>query len=94
VAVANMVRAVLARGGDPPEPPAPEIAGSEGARLRRVPPPQLLAAAVAAATRIPADLIGRPDLGRLAPGAAADLAWLDDDLRTAATWIEGEKVYP
>jgi N-acetylglucosamine-6-phosphate deacetylase len=53
-----------------------------------------LAAVVAAATRIPADLIGRPDLGRLAPGAAADLTWLDDELRTAATWIEGEKVYP
>lgn len=53
-----------------------------------------MAAVVAAATRIPADLIGRPDLGRLAPGAAADLVWLDDDLRTAATWIEGEKVYP
>ena len=51
-------------------------------------------AAVAAATRIPADLIGRPDLGRLAPGAAADLVWLDDDLRAAATWIEGERVYP
>ena len=53
-----------------------------------------LAAVVAAATRIPADLIGRPGLGRLAPGAAADLTWLDDELRTAATWIEGEKVYP
>jgi N-acetylglucosamine-6-phosphate deacetylase len=53
-----------------------------------------LAAVVAAATRIPADLIGRPGLGRLAPAAAADLTWLDDELRTAATWIEGEKVYP
>jgi N-acetylglucosamine-6-phosphate deacetylase len=53
-----------------------------------------LAAAVAAASRVPADLIGRPDLGRLAPGAAADLVWLDDDLRAAATWIEGERVYP
>jgi N-acetylglucosamine-6-phosphate deacetylase len=89
-AVANMVRAVLARGDDPPlcfpgglppEPPAP---------VRN----PALAAVVAAATRIPADLIGRPDLGRLAPGAAADLTWLDDELRTAATWIEGEKVYP
>jgi N-acetylglucosamine-6-phosphate deacetylase len=50
--------------------------------------------AVAAATRIPADLIGRPDLGRLAPGAAADLAWLGDDLRTRATWVAGERVYP
>jgi N-acetylglucosamine-6-phosphate deacetylase len=53
-----------------------------------------LAAAVAAASRVPADLIGRPDLGRLAPGAVADLVWLDDDLRTVATWINGERVYP
>ncbi len=52
-----------------------------------------LAEAVAAASRIPADLIGRPDLGRIAPGAAADLAWLDDDLRTRAAWIAGELVY-
>jgi N-acetylglucosamine-6-phosphate deacetylase len=52
-----------------------------------------LAEAVAAATRIPADLIGRPDLGRLAPGAAADLAWLGDDLRARATWVAGAQVY-
>jgi N-acetylglucosamine-6-phosphate deacetylase len=52
-----------------------------------------LAEAVAAASRIPADLIGRPDLGRLAPGAAADLAWLGEDLRTRATWVGGEQVY-
>jgi N-acetylglucosamine-6-phosphate deacetylase len=50
--------------------------------------------AVAAATRIPADLIGRPDLGRLVPGAAADLAWLGDDLRTRATWVAGQRLYP
>jgi N-acetylglucosamine-6-phosphate deacetylase len=49
--------------------------------------------AVAAATRIPADLIGRPELGRIAPGALADLAWLDDGLRTRATWVAGELVY-
>ncbi len=49
--------------------------------------------AVAAATRIPADLIGCRDLGRIAPGAAADLTWLSDDLRTHATWIAGEQVY-
>jgi N-acetylglucosamine-6-phosphate deacetylase len=53
-----------------------------------------LAEAVAAATRIPADLIGRPDLGRIAVGAAADLAWLDDELRTRATWIDGKQAYP
>jgi len=52
-----------------------------------------LPVAVAAATRIPADLIGRPDLGRLAPGAAADLVWLGPDLRTRATWVGGALVY-
>jgi N-acetylglucosamine-6-phosphate deacetylase len=52
-----------------------------------------LTAAVAAATRIPADLIGRTDLGRIAPGAAADLVWLSPALRTRATWIGGRLVY-
>ena len=52
-----------------------------------------LAEAVCAATRVPADLIGRPDLGRIAPGAAADVAWLGDDMRTRATWIGGELVF-
>ena len=49
--------------------------------------------AVAAATRIPADLIGRPQLGRILPGAEADLTWLGEDLRTRATWVAGELVY-
>jgi N-acetylglucosamine-6-phosphate deacetylase len=49
--------------------------------------------AARAATRIPADLIGRPDLGRIAPGAVADLAWLSDDLRATATWIGGQQVF-
>jgi N-acetylglucosamine-6-phosphate deacetylase len=53
-----------------------------------------LADAVAAATRVPADVLGRPDLGRLKPGAAADLVWLDDDLHAQATWVAGERVYP
>jgi N-acetylglucosamine-6-phosphate deacetylase len=52
-----------------------------------------LSDAVAAATRIPADLIGRPDLGRITPGAEADLTWLSDDLRTVATWVAGRQVY-
>lgn len=52
-----------------------------------------LVTAVTAATRIPADLIGRPDLGRIAPGAAADLAWLGNDLRIRATWIGGDVAY-
>jgi N-acetylglucosamine-6-phosphate deacetylase len=53
----------------------------------------LLADAVAAATRIPADLIGRPDLGRIAPGAAADLVWLSPRLTTRATWVGGRLAY-
>jgi N-acetylglucosamine-6-phosphate deacetylase len=52
-----------------------------------------LADAVAAATRIPADLIGRTDLGRIAVSATADLSWLSDDLRARATWIAGQQVY-
>jgi N-acetylglucosamine-6-phosphate deacetylase len=52
-----------------------------------------LAAAAAAATSIPADLIGRADLGRLAPGAAADLVWLGPDLRTRATWLGGQLTF-
>ena len=53
--------------------------------------------AIAAATRIPADAMGRPELGRLAPGCAADAVWLDADpdrpiehpLRARTTWIAG-----
>ncbi|HEY8481338.1 MAG TPA: N-acetylglucosamine-6-phosphate deacetylase [Spirillospora sp.] len=51
------------------------------------------AAAVDAATRVPADLVGRPDLGRIAPGAAADLVWLGPDHRARATWVGGRTVF-
>lgn len=55
-----------------------------------------LVTAVEAATRVPADALGRPDLGRLAPGAYADLVWLDgpDDhrLRARTTWVGGVPV--
>lgn len=53
-----------------------------------------LADAVTAATRVPADLLGRTDIGRIAPGALADLAWLDDRLGALATWVEGALVWP
>ncbi|MFG2002353.1 N-acetylglucosamine-6-phosphate deacetylase [Spirillospora sp. NPDC048911] len=52
-----------------------------------------LVTAVDAATRVPADLIERTDLGRIAPGAAADLVWLGDDLRARTTWINGQKAF-
>jgi N-acetylglucosamine-6-phosphate deacetylase len=48
-----------------------------------------LRTAVDAATRLPADIVGRPDLGRIAPGATADLVWLGDDLGARATWVAG-----
>ncbi|HEY2281652.1 MAG TPA: N-acetylglucosamine-6-phosphate deacetylase [Streptosporangiaceae bacterium] len=52
-----------------------------------------LPTAVAAATRVPADLINRPDLGRIAPGAQADLTWLGAGLRAEATWLAGQRVH-
>ena len=52
-----------------------------------------LTVAIDAATRRPADLLGRGDLGRVQPGAAADLTWLGADLLTRATWIAGEPVF-
>jgi N-acetylglucosamine-6-phosphate deacetylase len=80
--------------GVPPVRPDGTLAGSALAMDRAVANAVSVGAplptAVAAATRIPADLIGRPDLGRLVPGAAADLAWLGDDLRALATWAGGE----
>lgn len=51
-----------------------------------------LADAVRAATTTPADLLGRPDLGRIAPGARADLAALDAAGRCRATWLAGRPV--
>jgi N-acetylglucosamine-6-phosphate deacetylase len=52
-----------------------------------------LLTAVEAASRIPADLVGRVDLGRIEPGARADLVWLGEDLRAASTWIRGVAVH-
>jgi N-acetylglucosamine-6-phosphate deacetylase len=38
---------------------------------------------------VPAACIGRPDLGRLAPGLAADLVHLDDEIRLTRVWRGG-----
>lgn len=48
--------------------------------------------AVCAASTTPADLIGRPDLGRIAVGARADLAALGPDGTCTATWLAGQPV--
>jgi len=52
-----------------------------------------LAVAVDAATRRPADLLGHRELGRVEPGAAADLTWLGPDLLARATWVAGTPVF-
>jgi N-acetylglucosamine-6-phosphate deacetylase len=48
-----------------------------------------VAAAIAAATTAPANLVGRPDLGTLAPGTPADVVVLDDELRVVRTIVQG-----
>lgn len=45
--------------------------------------------AVAAATAVPARLLGREDLATLRPRTAADVAVLDDDLRVVRTLVAG-----
>jgi N-acetylglucosamine-6-phosphate deacetylase len=45
--------------------------------------------AVAAAATTPADLVGRPDLGRLAPGARTDVVVLDRGLRVQEVLVAG-----
>ncbi len=51
-----------------------------------------LGSAVDAVTRRPARLLGRADLGRLAPGARADVAVLDDDLSVTRVLVGGIEV--
>ncbi len=51
------------------------------------------AEALRMASEVPAHLLGRPDLGRIAPGATADLALFDQDLCVVATIVGGQIVY-
>ncbi len=43
-----------------------------------------------AAAQRPAALLRRQDLGRIRPGAAADLVWLDGTGAVRATWVAGQ----
>lgn len=49
--------------------------------------------AIGAATAVPARLIGRADLGTLAPGTVADITVLDEDLRVVSTIVAGRQVF-
>ena len=51
------------------------------------------ASVLVAATRVPADALGRPDLGRIEPGARADLVWFDDGYHPLHTWVAGRSVF-
>lgn len=51
-----------------------------------------LAAALRMATAVPADVLGRKDLGRLAPGLPADFVYLDDTLSLGGVWRAGSPV--
>lgn len=46
-------------------------------------------AALQSATSIPARVLGRTDVGRVALDARADLVWLDDALRVRRVWMDG-----
>jgi N-acetylglucosamine-6-phosphate deacetylase len=48
-----------------------------------------LGEALRMASTYPAEFLKRPDLGRIAPGARADLVHIDDDLKARATWRAG-----
>jgi N-acetylglucosamine-6-phosphate deacetylase len=48
--------------------------------------------AVDAATRVPARIVGRDDLGTIAPGSRADLAVLDDALEVTRVLVVGRQV--
>lgn len=52
-----------------------------------------LTAATRASATAPARVLGRPDLGRIEPGARGDLVLLDRDLTVRATWCEGVRIH-
>jgi N-acetylglucosamine-6-phosphate deacetylase len=84
---------VLGPGGQPPRRDDGTIAGAAlplDAAVRNVVACGVdPAAALAAATSVPARLLGRAEVGRLAAGARADLVWWSTDLRVRRVWVGG-----
>jgi N-acetylglucosamine-6-phosphate deacetylase len=52
-----------------------------------------VAEVLSAASTVPADVLSRHDLGRLAPGTQADIVWWSDDLHPLRTWVGGTEVF-
>jgi N-acetylglucosamine-6-phosphate deacetylase len=52
-----------------------------------------VAEVLSAASTVPADVLSRHDLGRLAPGTQADVVWWSDDLHPLRTWVAGTEVF-
>ena len=50
------------------------------------------AAVLQAATETAAAALRTPELGRLVPGAVADLVWWDEDWRPARVWLGGREI--
>ena len=73
--------------------PAGQLAGSALTMIQAVRNLHALGApledALASATSVPARIAGRPDLGRLAPGAPADVVILDDRLEIKRVLVDG-----
>jgi N-acetylglucosamine-6-phosphate deacetylase len=53
-----------------------------------------LGEAIGMVSATPALAMGRPDIGRLVPGAAADVVILDQDLQVVSTFVAGVTVWP
>jgi N-acetylglucosamine-6-phosphate deacetylase len=51
-----------------------------------------IAEVLVAASTVPADALNRHDLGRLAPGAQADIVWWSDELHPTRAWVGGVEI--
>jgi N-acetylglucosamine-6-phosphate deacetylase len=47
---------------------------------------------IEAASKVPAEALGRPDLGRIAVGARADLVHWTEDFHPVRTWVDGREL--
>jgi N-acetylglucosamine-6-phosphate deacetylase len=88
---------VFVRAGEPPQRSDGTLAGAvlrlDEAVGRAISLGVDVPAALEAASRVPADVLGRADLGRIAPGCCADLVWLGPDWRARAAWVGGSLVF-